>query len=189
LIPLFSAVREPAHLGQIVLLLIAVLAGFGVAGLARRWPSPSTWTAAAFVLVAAVNLEATRVPLGWTPFSSIPRVYDVLAREHDAVVAELPFPDPRAWFLNGPYMLNSTRHWRPMLNGYSGFRPASYQKSYDATRGFPDRRSLEALHELGVTDVVVHGSAFRPGYLAELDHTPSLRVVAIEDDIHIYRLR
>ena len=42
-IPLFQAVRVPAHLAQVVLLMIAVLAGFGVAALGRRWPIAARW--------------------------------------------------------------------------------------------------------------------------------------------------
>jgi hypothetical protein len=61
----------------------------------------------------------------------------VLAREPGAIVAEAPFPIPQQWFLNAPYMVNSTRHWQPLLNGYSGFRPPSYERSYEAMQTFP----------------------------------------------------
>ena len=133
LIPLFRAVRVIAHLGQIVLLMLAVVAGFGVAGLARRWPHRPTWPIAAVVLCGLCNLEALRAPFTFTPFSEIPPIYDVLARERDAVVVELPFWPPRIFFANGTYLLNATRHWHPMLNGYSGFRPSSYSANYDAS--------------------------------------------------------
>jgi len=36
----------------------------------------------------------------------VPAVYDALAAEPMAVVAELPFPLPQQWFLNTPYMVN-----------------------------------------------------------------------------------
>ena len=78
-----------------------------------------------FALVLLVNAEAFRAPIGFTHFDAVPAVYETLAHERNAVIAELPFPMAQQWFLNAPYMVNSTRHWRPMLNGYSGFRPAS----------------------------------------------------------------
>jgi hypothetical protein len=53
---------------------------------------------------------------------------------------------PQQWFLNTPYMVNATRHWHPLLNGYSGFRPPSYTRSYEAARTFPSDESLVALH-------------------------------------------
>lgn len=193
LIPLFQAVRVPAHLGQFVLLMVAVIAGFGIAGLERRWTRPRTWPAVAFVVCALVNVEALRAPIGWVPFTGVPPIYDVLAREPNAIVVEMPFPAPRQWSLNGKYMLNSTRHWHPLLNGYSGFRPASYVDAYNDFHGFPDDRSLIALHARGVTHVVVHMQQFvtlfgRDRFDA-IARVGSLQALAGDDDIDIYRLR
>ena len=192
IIPLFRAVRVQAHIGQIVLLMIAVLAGFGVAGLGRRWRNARTWPAMAMALGLLVNLEALRAPIGYKPFSEIPRVYDVLAGQPGAVV-ELPFYAPNEWFSSAPYMLNSTRYWRPLLNGYSGFRPASYADTFAALSGFPDVASLAALRARGVTNVVVHEEMFS-GMLGRdrwtaIGRTPSLERIASSGDIYIYGLR
>ena len=109
--------------GQVVLLMVAVLAGFGVAALARSWTHARSWPVAVLAVLLLVNGEALRAPIGYTWFDGVPDVYDALAKEPAVVVAEAPFPMPQQWFLNAPYMVNSTRHWRPILNGYSGFRP------------------------------------------------------------------
>jgi len=84
--------------------------------------------------------------------------------------------------------VNSTRHWRPLLNGYSGFRPASYERSYAATRNFPADDSLIQLHELGVTHVVVHMEALGAARAAQIGRVQSLQPIASEGDIVIYRL-
>lgn len=84
IMPLFRAVRVQAHIEQIVLLMIAVLAGFGVAGLGRRWRNARTWPAMAMALGLLVNLEALRASIGYKLFSEIPRVYDVLSEQPDA---------------------------------------------------------------------------------------------------------
>jgi hypothetical protein len=190
LIPLFRAVRVPAHLGQIVLLMVAVVAAFGVAGLERRFRMRQKWPIVAAVLCAAVNLEALRAPLVYRPFQGISSVYGVLEASRRAVVVELPFYPARQVFGNAPYMLNSTRHWQPMLNGYSGFLPDSYDAAYQATQGFPDERSLLALHELGVTHVVVHERAFGDHARFEaIARVRSLREIGEDGDIHIYQLR
>jgi hypothetical protein len=143
-------------------------------------------------LVVVVNGEALRSPIGYTWFDGVPAVYDVLAKEPGAVVVELPFPLPQQWFLNTSYMVNSTRHWRPLLNGYSGFRPASYYKTYEATRGFPSDTSLIGLHDLGVTHIVVHQKEFNNGG-ADDRYNPfaaaaSLQLLTRDADILIYRL-
>ena len=192
-VPLFQAVRVPAHLGQIVLLMVALMAGFGVAGVKRRWRNTRTWPAIACAMCIAANIEALRAPVGWVRFDGIPAAYDALAADATAVIVELPFPIPTQWFLNGRYMVNSTRHWRPMLNGYSGFRPPSYEISYAAAQAFPDDRSLIALHGLGVTHVVVHVAAFVEGHGQErfdaLDRVRALQVVSRDDAIVVYRLQ
>jgi hypothetical protein len=188
LIPLFQAVRVPAHLSQEVLLMIAVLAGFGVMALTRRWPRLAAWPIG-LALVLIVNLEALRAPVGYVRFEGVPAVFASLAAERGAVVVELPFPIPQQWFLNAPYMLNSTRHWRPMLNGYSGFRPPSYEKSYEAARGFPNEESLIALHALGVTHMIVHTGALGADRTEALARVQSLQPIASEGDILIVRFR
>ena len=187
-VPLFQAVRVPARMSQVVLLLVAVLAGFGVAAAGRRWPLTRTWPiATALVLIA--NLEILRAPVGYVRFEGVPPIYDTLAADPNAVVVEVPFPIPQQWFLNGPYMVNSTRHWRPMLNGYSGFRPNSYDRSYEAARLFPSDESLIQLHDLGVTHVIVHRQAMGEQRVAAIGRAQSLQEVASEGDIAIYRFR
>jgi hypothetical protein len=188
-IPLFKAVRVQAHLGQIVLMMLGVIAGFGVAVFQRRWRNARSFPVVGFALVALVNLEVLRAPLGYFPFTEIPPIYDALADEPGAVVVELPFYPPVAFFHNASYMLNSTRHWRPILNGYSGFRPDSYVRSYTATLGFPDNKSLAALHELGVTHIVVHGEATGQQFVKALESLPSLQLLGASGPVHLYRLR
>ena len=192
-IPLFQAVRVPAHLGQIVLLMFAVMAGFGLAGVERRWTRTKMWPAVAVVLCLIVNLEALRAPVGWVRFEGVPPVYDALRSEPSAVIVELPFPIPSQWFLNGRYMVNAVVHRRPMLNGYSGFRPASYEASYAGVQQFPADASLIALHGLGVTHVVVHREAFVAGQGLErfeaIAATRSLELIASDGEVFIYALR
>jgi hypothetical protein len=192
LVPLFWAVRAQAHIGQVVLLSLALLAGFGIAWLERRWGGRRGWWAVAAVTVLLVNAEALRAPLPFRRFDGIPKVYDALASEAGAVVAELPMYDRRAAFGNATYMLNSTRHWKPLVNGYSGFVPASYVEIWSELRGFPGVDALEAMHRRGITHVVVHEDGFVGMHgrqrFDEIGTTRSLREIARDGDIHIYRL-
>jgi len=191
-IPLFQAIRVLAHIGQIVLLMLAILAGYGVAVLQRGWTQSRSWPLAAMLWLVIVNGEALRAPIGYTWFGGVPKVYDVLAGAPDAIVAEAPFPIPQQWFLNAPYMVNATRHWRPLLNGYSGFRPPSYERSYEAMRTFPSDESLLALSGLGVTHVVVHQGAMNHGQPDDrfnpYENVGSLQLLQRDDDVLIYRL-
>jgi hypothetical protein len=192
-IPGITAVRVVANLEQIVLLMTATLAGFGVAGLGRRLGTRRFWPAAAMAIVLLVNLEARHAPLRLRMFTEIPSIYDVLAPARGAVIVELPFHPPDVFFANAGYMLNSTRHWHPMLNGYSGYQPMSYVGTFNAIQGFPDQAALTALHDRDVTHVVVHSEGFRGAFGNEryesLARTGALTLVAEDGDIRIYRLR
>jgi hypothetical protein len=192
-VPMFQVVRVQAHLSQIVLLLVATIAGFGVWGLERRFRNRRAWAGVAMLCVLLVNVEALRAPVGWYRFEGVPAVYDALAADPSAVLIELPFPLPQQWFMNTPYMVNSTRHWRPMVNGYSGFRPASYERSSQAIEYFPQDQSLIALHALGVTHIVVHRAAYVAGAgQARFDailKAETLLHVADDGEVFIFRLR
>jgi len=192
LIPLLHTVRAVYLIAQVALLMLAVMAGFGVAALHQRWQHRRAAVVVGIVVVAAVNLEATRVPVGFNWFDGVPAVYDVIAKDPHAIVVEAPFPMSQQWFLNAPYMVNATRHWRPMLNGYSGYRPPSYEQSYQAMAGFPSDASLIALSQLGVTHIVVHqramnGGAPDPRY-NPYENIGSLTLLTRDDDVLIYQL-
>jgi hypothetical protein len=191
-IPMFQAVRAVHRVGQVALLMIAVLAGFGVAALGQQFGKSRAWPALMAAIVLLVNGEAMRAPMGYVWFDRVPAVYDVLAREPGAVIVEMPFPMPQQWFLNGLYMVNSTAHWRPMLNGYSSYRPSSYYESYEIMQRFPRDEALTALNALGVTHVVVHQKALNSGGTVgrynPYESVPSLQLIARDDDVLIYRL-
>ncbi|HXH05036.1 MAG TPA: hypothetical protein VNI83_00440 [Vicinamibacterales bacterium] len=185
--PLMQGIRAPVRAGHLALVALAALAGFGLAWVRRRWPGRRA-RLVALAALGAVSLEAWRGPIAYTPATEPPRVYDLLARERRAVVVEFPFPEPRAWFENAPYMLNSTRHWRPMLNGYSGFLPASYVRHWERLRSFPAPEALAALRDTGVTHVVVHhGAPEMAGFVPPPNHV--LEPLASTGELTIYRLR
>ena len=54
----------------------------------------------------------------------------------------MPFYASPQFHLNDRFMLASTRFWKPMLNGYSGFKPASFYKNVEALPEF-SRRSID----------------------------------------------
>ncbi|HEX7120953.1 MAG TPA: hypothetical protein VF178_01195 [Gemmatimonadaceae bacterium] len=158
----FQGIRSPSRLGQFSVAAIAVLAGFGLAWVRARWRGRRWLPVFAIAVILAANVEALRAPLGYVNAVEIPPVYDVLAEPRRAVVIEFPFFAPLSFHRNSEYLLASTRHWRPLLNGYSGLVPASYVQTWQRVAGFPDNASLRALRDIGVTHVVVHYEAATP---------------------------
>ena len=81
-------------------------------------------------------------------------------------------------------MLNSTRHWKPLLNGYSAFIPPSFYSLCDALADFPSAQAMRALREASVTHVVVHDDTFP----TPVDRVDGLTLVEHRDQISLYRL-
>ena len=84
-------------------------------------------------------------------------VYATLASLPDGVVAEFPFfysrPD---FYRHTEYMLYSTGHWKPLLNGYSDNIPMDFRNMVTTVAEFPDPGPSESLKARNVRYVVVH---------------------------------
>ena len=57
-------------------------------------------------------------------------------------------------------MLNSTAHWRKLMNGYSGYIPESYRRNAALFWYFPEPHAIEAMRRAGATHVMVHPEGF-----------------------------
>jgi hypothetical protein len=61
-------------------------------------------------------------------------------------------------------MYDSLAHWRPLLNGYSGYFPAGHAERMALAAALPDRQALAALRaETGLELVLVHRAELVPG--------------------------
>lgn len=194
--PPVQGLRAAARFGFLFLLAVAVLAGLGVAALrqAARW-RPGTAAAATVAIVAAVNAEALRAPFTYIPFEGIPGIYRLLGTEPSGVVlAEMPFYAPNVIFRNAGYVLNSTAHWQPIVNGYSGYTPASYRQLAPTLRYFPRSDAIELLRKTGVTHFTVHPNRFGDNAGDVIDllaRRPDVELIAIAagQGIRLYRFR
>ena len=182
LMPLLQGVRAPARAGHLVLIAVAALAGLGLATLRQRYAGRRWVPAATVAVFLIVTVEAFRAPIGYVAANLPGRTYAILAQERRAVVAEFPMPEPRNPGPNAQYMLNSTRHWKPLVNGYSGFVPASYFRHWERLQSFPSVESLLALSDIGVTHVIAHLDAMPP-FVAP----PALQLIAEADGVAVYR--
>ena len=186
-VPLIAGLRNAARWGWLALASIAVLAGFGASCLVRR--------AKGLVLGAMVlvTIEAWRAPVGFTRFDGLPRIYDRIAAERDVVLAEFPLYSGDRVSENGPYVLANTRYLRPLVNGYSGFQPPTFEARARVLTRFPESSAIDGLRALGVTHVTVHRDDFRERYgdagLAAVDRAGELELVEEIDGVTLYRLK
>ena len=186
-VPALGAIRCYSRAGQMALIGIAVLAGYGAARVLGTLRTSRAATLTGFALVAGINLEALRAPMWYRDFPGVPAIYDQLRDEPHAVVVELPFYDRHEFFGNSGYMINATRHRHPIVNGYSGFAPPDFEATAQAMHRFPEEVALELMHKLGVTHVVVHSGGMDRHRAAMMDATDTLRFMVEQDGIAIYR--
>lgn len=187
-LPLFQGLRGAARFGHVALVMLAAVAGFGLAAFMGRFRRRAVQVAAGVLCLGLVTVEALRAPLVFTPFHGIPAIYDTLAHIPDAVLVHFPLPNRLNAFGNVSYMLGSTRHWHPMLNGYSGFVPESYTRSRTELGGFPDARALAYLRGIGVTHVVIHEDAIPAARAAQIRACADLARFATDGHTQVYVL-
>jgi len=74
----------------------------------------------------------------------------------------MPFYPPDTVFMNGEYMLNSTAHWQPLMNGTSGVTPTSYRRRTESFWFFPRDWAIDQIRKEGATHIMVHLEKFTP---------------------------
>ena len=189
--PPMAALRAAARFGVLFLLGAAVLSGIGLAWLRAR-VGGRAGAALASAALLVVTLEALRAPIAYSRFEGIPGMYSLLAREPGPVVlVEAPFYRPEVVFMNAEYVLNSTAHWRPLMNGYSGYTPATYRELAVRFQDFPHPDAVAAMREAGATHLMVHPRKFDAAAdetLAAVLANPTLERLAVgREGITLFR--
>ena len=193
-VPIFRGLRAPARLAIFVVFFLAVLAGFGYAFFAAALRSRSRVILLLALLTAVLLEDFTTISLVTYP-NTAPPVYRLLASQPPGVVAEFP---TRPGY-DAKYEYLSIFHWKPLVNGYSGFSPPVYNRRIQDLRRFPDPFSLRVLRRAEVRYVVVHESGYadeRERYeqtLSTLDADEGVRKLGVfsdgEGDAVLYELR
>jgi hypothetical protein len=142
------------------------------------------------LMLLFVHVEALRAPIGYTPFDRIPDTYVRLAAEPPGAVIEIPVYSPLQFARNAGYMLNSTAHWKPLVNGYSGFVAPQYGERAGRFAAFPRPDALIALRAAGVRYAVVHagGEGNSAQVFADAMRTPGLSLLWEEPGIRVFRI-
>jgi hypothetical protein len=191
-VPLIAGLRNAARWGWLLLAAVAILAALGAKELGARGAKGAKGAVLVIAAMVLVTVEAWRAPVGFTRFEGLPRIYDRIAAEGDVVLAEFPLYSGDRVSENGPYVLANTRYLRPLVNGYSGFQPPTFEQRARVLTRFPDASAIDGLRALGVTHVTVHLDAFRERYgdagVDAVDRAGALRLVEEIDGIRLYRL-
>jgi len=155
-VPLFALLRAPARFGILVTLSLSVLAGFGAAWLVSRTGAGRRQVVVA-VLVAAALATSTVGPLPLVDAPPVNPVFTRLAGLPRAPVVEFPYFSARAELhRHTEYMLMSTYHWQPLVNGYSDYTPPDVVEATPKLATFPGSEAWEVIAERRARYVVVH---------------------------------
>ncbi len=190
-VPVFSFLRAPSRTGIVVTLCLVVLAA---PALLRLMDLRKRGAVFALLLVLAVA-DTYRAPLRMREAPPLPNAYRTLAGLPRGPVIELPFwPDRNAYHRHAEYMLNSTYHWQPLINGYSDHIPQDFRDHALPLSGFPSRDAFAILEPLGARYAVVHldlmGAEQRQSVIERLEHdfVDYLRPLEEDGDVRLYEI-
>lgn len=191
-LPTFSFLRAPSRLGLVVTLCLVVFAAFAIRAIRSR--APARFRAAVGVAALAVAIADVAVfPLPWPAAPAIPAAYETLAHRTRATIAEFPFYGDRIAFpLHAQYMLFSTNHWLPMVNGYSDVIPLDFREAAPVLDSFPSHDAFAVLARRRVRYIAVHWDMYA-GRQDEIRrrleaYLPNLNALAGDDRMTIYEV-
>jgi len=150
---------------------VAVLAGFGMQALLERTGWRERRRALTAVVLALIAIEAANHPLPLQQGSprEVPDLYRVLRSAPPGAVMELPLPRLAALPGFDPaYQTWALWHWKPLVNGYSGYYPRDYINTIIRMEVFPEDASINRLRAHGVRYVIVHRQLFEAARLDNL---------------------
>ena len=190
-VPVFAWLRAPSRLGLIVALALAVLGAWAVKALLARARRP---VAASAALVALAMADLCVVPLFMVVARPVAPAYESLRKWPYGPVAEFPFFYLRMDFpRHSEYMLASTAHWRPLINGYSDHIPPEFRAMVVPLSSFPNPESFAILKQLRAQYVVFHLNLYDRRAVVELkarieQYREYLRPIRVEDPVWLFQI-
>jgi hypothetical protein len=183
-VPGFRHLRTPARWLFVVGIAAPLLAGIGVyrveRALARLAPGGSRvgllGLRVAVLALVALDMRWQTIPIRSAGLESIARPYEALRELPAGPVVEIPWPTSRLREADtgSRYMLASTLHWKPILNGFAPYPPRTYSFLHRLAWQLPSGDALEKLTRLtGLRWIVVH-----VGQLAETERREWERLIS-----------
>lgn len=176
--------RVTARYSTVIFLMVSLLASIGLATLLKDASRKIYRSAIVVLLLIVVFIEYTPIEKfdRFTDMSEVPVVYEQIKKDTSVkALIELPINvDP---FTTTKYIYYAGIHFKPIVNGYSGYEPPSYnlfKNAFDAPLN-PVTQAL--LTSIGVTHIVAH-----PDYQVPLD-TSFVQLEKNEKGIRLYKVK
>jgi hypothetical protein len=158
-VPLFTFLRAPSRFGLLVVFVLSIFSSLALARLVPKTRGIVVGSALAVVAIAELNV----VPFPWERALTVSANYRLLASMPRAVVVEFPFYGERIAFpLHAQYMILSTTHWMPLVNGYSDYIPQDFREAAFVLDSFPSTDTFKVLEKHRVRYVGIHWDMYGP---------------------------
>ena len=205
-VPGFDGLRVPARFAMLVILFLSVAAGLGAVALEQRFRRGGAIAvvlgglavAEAFAAPIVINATVAEGRYAMPPArvytgEQVPGAYRFLKTlpAPGTVVVEFPLGE---WAYEVRYVFYSAAHWHPILNGYSGHFPLSYNMNATHLRrplDYPDA-SWDTLMRAGATHAVVHLPFYQDDEGARIStwlEAKGAKLVGEFDGDKVFRLR
>ena len=190
-LPVMGLLRAPARMALLVMLALSVLVAVGAAYLRTRWHRPATVLLTVAAVLGLWESHVVGFPGGTPPREPVPAVYTRLASLPAGPVLSLPTyrfaPDN---FREADYLLFSTAHWFPIVNGFGRHEPPSHKEQMEVLSRFPAPEAMARLRGIGVRYVVLHPD--RASELAraagKAEQVPGVRLVAHDGSDFLFEI-
>jgi hypothetical protein len=193
-IPVFTFLRAPGRFGILVVLALCVLALVALQALVDRMRTRRAAVAVGTVAAVLVGAEFFTAPINLQDAAPAPRTHVTLGTLPSGPVIELPFWYERTDFpRHARYMLWSSYHWHPLVNGYSDHIPQWFRDAVIPLSSFPTRESFDMLRPKAVRYAIFHtywyAGRSRVRLRERLDeYQQYLRPIDVEGDVWLYEI-
>ncbi len=193
-VPVFTFLRAPGRFGILVVLALGVLMLVALQVLLERRPARTRMMAGSLVALLLLA-EYTTAPIRLEDAATPPDAHLRLASLPPGPVVELPFWYIRSDFpRHARYMLFSTYHWHPLVNGYSDHIPQWFRDEVIRISSFPTTESLQiVVGRHGAKYAIFHSryydSRSRMRLRERLDqYKEFVRPIISEGDVWLYEI-
>ncbi len=183
-LPPIRFIRVTGRFATVVFLFLSILAGFGFARFLTKIKTRTL--AIVFTGVVGLLILAEYYPyhnlFSYVDVSKTPQVYTDIKND-ESVKAVLELPIDVGPFETTKYIYYAGIHFKPIVNGYSGFEPKDYNFNKHL---FEDRLNdigLIKLKDIGVTHIIVN-----PEYTGTITN-PDLELLSNKEGYKLYRIK
>ncbi len=193
-IPVFTFLRAPGRFGILVVLALGVLAIVALQALVDRMRTRRASVAVGTLAAVLVCAEFVTAPINLQDAAPAPRTHVTLGTLPPGPVIELPFWYERLDFpRHARYMLWSSYHWHPLVNGYSDHIPQWFRDAVIPLSSFPTRESFDMLQPRSVRYAIFHTYWYAGRSKVRLrerlaEYQQYLRPIDIEGDVWLYEI-